>query len=57
MSGSYHVHFRSPLRRRLDAATWPTAHDVSQRPEPDVRPLGHAALHLLWIRRVAYLFH
>jgi hypothetical protein len=33
---------RSPLRRRPDAATWPTACDVSQRPEPDVRPLGRA---------------
>jgi hypothetical protein len=36
------VRFRSPLRRRPDAATWPIAHDVSQRAEPDVRPLGHA---------------
>jgi hypothetical protein len=26
-----------------DAATWPTARDVSQRAEPDVRPLGYAA--------------
>jgi hypothetical protein len=42
VSGPYHVHFCSPLRRRPDAATWPTAHDVSQRAEPDVRPLGHA---------------
>jgi hypothetical protein len=25
------------------APTWPTAHDVSQRAEPDVRPLGHVA--------------
>jgi hypothetical protein len=40
MSGSYHVHFRSPLRRRPDAATWHIARDVSQRAEPDVRPLG-----------------
>jgi hypothetical protein len=32
----------SPLRRRPDAATWPIARDVSQRAEPDVRPLGHA---------------
>ena len=40
VSGPYHVHFRSSLRRRPDAATWPTAHDVSQRAEPDVRPLG-----------------
>jgi hypothetical protein len=35
------VRFRSPLRRGPDAATWPIAHDVSQRAEPDVRPLGH----------------
>jgi hypothetical protein len=32
----------SPLRRRPDAATWLVARDVSQRAEPDVRPLGHA---------------
>jgi hypothetical protein len=32
---------RSPLGRGLDAATWPIAHDVSHRAEPDVRPLGH----------------
>jgi hypothetical protein len=38
-----HVRFCSPHRRRPDAATWPTAHDVSQRAEPDVRPLGRAA--------------
>jgi hypothetical protein len=36
------VRFRSLLRRRPDAATWPIAHDVSQRAEPDVRPLGRA---------------
>jgi hypothetical protein len=40
MSGPYRVRFRSPLRRRPDAATRPTARDVSQRAEPDVRPLG-----------------
>jgi hypothetical protein len=34
---------RSPLRRRPDAAAWPTARDVSQRAEPDVRLLGHAS--------------
>jgi hypothetical protein len=34
------VRFCSPLRQRPDAATWPTARDVSQRVEPDVRPLG-----------------
>jgi hypothetical protein len=33
----------SPPRRRPDAATWPTARDVSQRAEPDVRPPGYAA--------------
>jgi hypothetical protein len=42
VSGPYHVHFRSPLRRRPDAATWHIARDVSQRAEPDVRPLGRA---------------
>jgi hypothetical protein len=36
------VRSHSPLRRRPDAATWPTARDVSQRAEPDVRPLGRA---------------
>jgi hypothetical protein len=30
-------------KRRPDAATWPAACDVSQRAEPDVRPLGYAA--------------
>jgi hypothetical protein len=43
VSGPYRVRFCSPLRRRPDAATWPTARDVSQRAEPDVRPLGCAA--------------
>jgi hypothetical protein len=33
---------RSPLRRRPDAATWLVARDISQRAEPDVRPLGRA---------------
>jgi hypothetical protein len=37
------VRFRSPLRRRPDVTTWPIARDVSQRAEPDVRPLGRAA--------------
>jgi hypothetical protein len=41
VSGPYRVRFRSPLRRRPDAAMRPTACDVSQRAEPDVRPLGH----------------
>jgi hypothetical protein len=40
VSGPYHVHLCSPLRRRPDAATWPTAHDVSQRAEPNIRPLA-----------------
>jgi hypothetical protein len=43
VSGPYCVRFRSPLRRRPDATTWPTARDVSQRAEPDVRSLGRAA--------------
>jgi hypothetical protein len=37
------VRFCSPLRQRPDAATWPIARDVSQRAEPDVRPMGRAA--------------
>jgi hypothetical protein len=57
VSGPYHVHFCSPLRRRPDAATWPIAHDVSQRAKPHVRPLGRAALHLLRIRHAACLIH
>jgi hypothetical protein len=36
------VRLRSPLRRRPDAAMWLVAHDISQRAEPDVRPLGRA---------------
>jgi hypothetical protein len=39
----YPVRFHSPLRRGPDAATWTIARDVSQRAEPDVRPLGRAA--------------
>jgi hypothetical protein len=38
------VRLRSPLRRRPDAATWLIARDISQRAEPDVRPLGRAVL-------------
>jgi hypothetical protein len=34
------VRLRSPLRRRPDVATWLVARDISQRAEPDVRPLG-----------------
>jgi hypothetical protein len=40
VSGPYRVRFRSPLRRRPDATTWPIARDVSQQAEPDVRLLG-----------------
>jgi hypothetical protein len=36
------VRLRSPLKLRPDAATWLVARDVSQRAEPDVRPLGRA---------------
>jgi hypothetical protein len=43
VSGPYRVRFCSPLRRRPDAAMWPTAHNVSQRVEPNVRPLGRVA--------------
>jgi hypothetical protein len=43
VSEPYRMRFRSPLRRRPDASTWPTARDVSQRAEPDVRPLGRMA--------------
>jgi hypothetical protein len=43
VSGPYRVRFRSPLRRRPDAATWPTVRDISQRAEPDVRFLGRAS--------------
>jgi hypothetical protein len=43
VSGPYHVRFCSPLRRRTDAATWPTARDISQWAEPDVRTLNHTS--------------
>jgi hypothetical protein len=43
VSGPYHIRFCSQLRRSPDAATWHGARDVSQRAEPDVRPLGCAA--------------
>jgi hypothetical protein len=43
VSEPYRVRFCSPLRRSPDAATWHTARDVSQRAEPDIGPLGHAA--------------
>jgi hypothetical protein len=57
VSGPYHVRFCSPPRRRPGAATWPTARDVSQRAEPDVRPLGRTMLHLMRIRRAACPLH
>jgi hypothetical protein len=43
VSGPYRIRFRSMLRRRPDATAWPTARDVSQRAEPDVRLLGRAS--------------
>jgi hypothetical protein len=43
-SGPYHIHSCSQLRRRPDAATWPTARGVSQRAEPCMKPLGYACL-------------
>jgi hypothetical protein len=43
VSRPYRVRFCSPLRRKPDAATWPTARDISQWAEPDVRPLGRVA--------------
>jgi hypothetical protein len=42
MTRLYLVHLRSSLRRRPDAAMWLAARDVSQRAEPDVRPMGRA---------------
>jgi hypothetical protein len=42
VSGPYRAHFCSPLWRSPDAAMWHGAHDVSQRAEPNVRPLGRA---------------
>jgi hypothetical protein len=49
--GPYHIHFCSPPRRRPDAATWPTARDVSQRMELGVSLWATPPLHLLRIRR------
>ena len=37
------MRLRSPLRRRPDVATWLVARDVSQRAEPDIRPMGRAS--------------
>jgi hypothetical protein len=42
VSGPYCIRFCSPLRQSPDATTWHGARDVSQRAEPDVRPLGCA---------------
>jgi hypothetical protein len=41
--GLYTMRFRSPLRRGPDDVAWHIARDVSQRAEPDVRSLVHAA--------------
>jgi hypothetical protein len=41
--GPVRMRYASPPKRRPDAATWPTAHDVSQRVKPDIRPPGYAA--------------
>jgi hypothetical protein len=43
-SGPYHIHSCFQPRRRPDAATWPTAHGVSQRAEPGMKPLGYTRL-------------
>jgi hypothetical protein len=43
-SGPYRIHSCSTPRRRLDAATWPTARGVSQQAEPDIKPLGYVRL-------------
>jgi hypothetical protein len=43
-SGPYHIHSCSPPRRRPDAAMWTIARGVSQRAEPDIKPLGYARL-------------
>jgi hypothetical protein len=42
VSRPYLVRLRSPLRRSPDAVAWHLARDISQRVEPDVRPLGRA---------------
>jgi hypothetical protein len=43
VSRPYRIGFSSSLRRSPDAATWHGTRDVSQRAEPDVRPLGCVA--------------
>jgi hypothetical protein len=42
VSRPYTVRLCSPLRRRPDATMWLVARDISQRAEPNVRPLGRA---------------
>jgi hypothetical protein len=42
VSEPYRIRFSSPLRRSADAVMWHGTRDVSQRAEPDVRPLGCA---------------
>jgi hypothetical protein len=51
VSGPYRIHFYSPPRWRPDAATWPTARDVSQRTELGVSLWATPPLHLLRIRQ------
>jgi hypothetical protein len=43
VSRPYRIRFCSLLRRSPDAAMWHGTRDVSQRAEPDVRPLGCTA--------------
>jgi hypothetical protein len=51
VSRPYRINLCSPPRRRPDAATWPTACDVSQQTEPSVSLWATPPLHLLRIRR------
>jgi hypothetical protein len=48
------MRLRSPLRRRPDAAMWLVARDISQREEPDVRPLGRTVSALI-VERTRHL--
>jgi hypothetical protein len=43
-SGPNRIYSYCPPRRRPDAAAWLTAHGVSQRAEPGMKPLGYARL-------------
>jgi hypothetical protein len=45
VSRPHHVCLSSLLRRRPNTATWPSAHDVSQRAEPDVGSTCHGLRH------------